>query len=329
VDTHTAGEPTRIAIEGVPTLRGSTLLKQREHFKNNFDRLRQALLWEPRGHRDMFGAILTRPSNGADLAAFFMDAGGYVDMCIHGSIGVLTAALELGLLRARGAKAWYKLETPAGIIPMAATFRNGKVEEITVRNVPSFVWSANTPLKLPGHGTIQIDVVYSGNWFALVSAAQLGIDLDKTPLGAVLDIGRRVLIQARRQIVIDSSLAPPPHQIALVEIHADVKKPHRGKHHRNIVVFGNGQYDRSPCGTGTCARMAGLHAKGELAINERFLSQSVTGSVFKGRLRSQVTIGSRVAVIPEVTGSAWITGFTQAMLDPRDLLGRGFLAAVD
>jgi proline racemase/trans-L-3-hydroxyproline dehydratase len=329
VDTHTAGEPTRIAIRGMPVLRGETLLERRDHFRDKFDELRQALLWEPRGHRDMFGAILTTPTNGADLAAIFMDADGYLNMCIHGSIGVLTAALELGLVLPRGRRSEYTLETPAGIVPVRAKIRDGRVEEITVRNVASFLWAADTPLKIPRLGSITIDVAYAGNWFALVAQQQVGIDLGQTPLRKVIEIGRKILAQARRQILIDSGMAPSPHRIDLVEIYADMHTPHGGKRHRNIVIFGNGQYDRSPCGTGTCARMAALYARGELKLNEPFLSESVNGGVFSGTVRSQLKVGQQRAVLPEVTGRAWVTGFTRVVIDPRDPLGNGFLAAID
>jgi proline racemase/trans-L-3-hydroxyproline dehydratase len=311
----------------MPKLRGATLFQRREHFRKEFDNLRRTLLWEPRGHRDMFGAILTEPTDDADLAAFFLDAGGYVNMCVHGSIGVLTAALELGLVAARGTRGRYTLETPAGIIPLIAKFRNGKAEEITVRNVPSFLWSADTPLNFPRVGKLHVDVAYAGNWFVLVSAGQLGIDLERTPLTVVLDLGRRLLIEARRQILVDASVGPPPHEVALVQIYAD--RPQAGKTHRNLVIFGNGQFDRSPCGTGTSARMAALYARGELDLNELFLSQSVTGCVFKGKLRSETMLGDRVAVVPEITGSAWITGVTQVVLDPNDPLTKGFLAEMD
>jgi proline racemase/trans-L-3-hydroxyproline dehydratase len=150
----------------MPPLRGETLLKRRDHFRDEFDELRQALLWEPRGHRDMFGAVLTAPTHRADLAAIFMDAGGYLNMCIHGSIGVLTAALELGLVLPRGPLSEYTLETPAGIVPVRAKLREGRAEEITVRNVASFLWAADTPLKIPRLGTIKVDVAYAGNWLS-------------------------------------------------------------------------------------------------------------------------------------------------------------------
>jgi proline racemase len=329
VDTHTAGEPTRIALAGIPRLKGRTLLSRREHFRTEFDELRQALLWEPRGHRDMFGAILIKPTNGADLATFFMDAGGYVNMCIHGSIGVLTAALELGLVRPRGANARYTLETPAGVLPLIAKLRNGRAEEVTVRNVPSFLWLREAPLEVPSIGSIRMDVAYAGNWFALVSAADLGVDLGRTPLGTVLEIGRRVLVEARERIALAGSIAPPPHQIGLLEIYDAVQKPHTGKKHRNIVIFGNGQYDRSPCGTGTCARMAALHARGELALGETFLSESVTGGIFKGRLLSRTARGEIVTVVPEVTGTAFVTGIGRLVLDADDPLGYGFIAPLD
>jgi proline racemase/trans-L-3-hydroxyproline dehydratase len=313
----------------MPPLRGDTLLERRDHFRDEFDELRQALLWEPRGHRDMFGAVLTAPTHCADVAAIFMDAGGYLNMCIHGSMGVLTAALELGLVLPRGPLSEYTLETPAGIVPVRAKFREGRAEEITVRNVASFLWAADTPLKMPRLGTIKVDVAYAGNWFVLVAEREAGIDLIRTPLRRVIEIGRRILEQARRQIVVDPSLALPPHRIDLVEIYADVNKPHVGKRHRSIVIFGNGQYDRSPCGTGTCARMAALYARGELKLNEAFLSESVNGSVFTGRIRTESQIGDQRAVLPEVTGSAWVTGFTRVVLDARDSLGKGFLDAID
>jgi len=174
----------------------------------------------------MFGAILTRPMQGGDLGAFFMDTAGYVNMCIHGSIGLLTAALETGLLAPRGVRGTYVLETPAGKVTLAARLRKGKVVEVTVQNVPSFVLSADAPLRLPRFGRIRMDIAYAGNWFALVSSRELGIELARTPLRSVLDIGRTILRAARQQIKVNRSPRLSPSRIDLVEIFDDVSPPH-------------------------------------------------------------------------------------------------------
>ena len=322
VDSHTMGEPTRIVVGGFPLIPGRSMAEKMAVLRARHDDLRRALMLEPRGHRDMFGCVLLPPADpGADLGVVFMDGDGYLTMCGHGSIGAVTVALEMGLIERREPETLLALDTPAGLIRARARVEEGAVTAVSIENVPAFLYREGERLDVPGIGTVSADVAFGGNFFALVSAEELGFDIVPERTRDLVDAGMRILARAREAIPVRHPTLDHVRSIDLVEIHG------RGPtgSHRNIVVFGQGQFDRSPCGTGTCARMAALYATKRLALGEEFVHESVIGTRFVGRLLRETAVGDLPAVVPEITGQAFITGFHQFVLDPADPLRNGFV----
>jgi len=320
VDTHTMCEPTRVLIGGFGKLQGDTIAARRDDMAARFDHVRTALMREPRGHNDMFGAVLTEPvSPGADLAVFFMDGGGYLDMCGHGTIGVATAALETGILRRPPAGESLCLETPAGLIQVWAGGEDGR--EITFRNVPAFVEKRGLEIDVPGGGAVKADIAYGGNYFAVIDAAALGFSLSGSELPRLCALGM-TLRERLREACRPVHPVAGPRNVDLVEFHGPAVSSRA--HGRNVVVFGDGQFDRSPCGTGTCARMALLYDAGLLGLDEPFVHESIIGTTFTGRLRGLADVGGRKAVVPEITSRAYITGVQRFVIEADDPLKYGF-----
>jgi len=324
VDTHTAGEPTRIVVSGIPKIRGKTLGEKIEYLRKELDFVRSAIMREPRGHNDMFGAIITEPTvPEADLGVIFTDCGGYLTGCGHGSIGVATVAVELGWVRATEPSTTVLLDTPSGVVKANVHVRNGRVKGVTIRNVPSFLYKPNVQLSIPSLGDVRLDISFGGNFFALVDASQLGIKIEPTNTERLIDVGIKIKNAINEEVKVNHPLLKYIDTVELVELYGKPTRPEA--HSKNIVVFGVGQADRSPCGTGTSARMAELHAKGKLKLNEEFVYESIAGTIFRGKLVEETRVGRFKAVVPEITGNAYITGLNQLMFDPDDPLKHGFL----
>jgi proline racemase/trans-L-3-hydroxyproline dehydratase len=322
VDSHTAGEPTRVVTGGVPYIPGETMAEKKIWIQENLDQLRRTLMWEPRGHQDMFGAIITAPaSSEADVGVIFMDSEGYLDMCGHGSIGTVTALIDTGVIsfEAQDTEKTHSLvlDTPAGKVMAKIKMENFKVSSVTIQNVPAFLYRT-VSLALPEAGEIPVHISYGGNFFALVKASDLNVALQLENIKILQQLG----IDIRQKINREHSIIHPgtgrSAQIDLVEIYEDGHQP------RNAVIFGAGQIDRSPCGTGTCAKMALLHEKGLLSIDQPYVYRSLFGSTFTGRLIEETTVGDRRAVIPEIEARAFITGIHQFVIDREDPYGHGF-----
>ncbi len=320
VDSHTAGEPTRVVTGGMPFIPGNTMLEKRDWMARFHDELRTALMWEPRGHADMFGAIITPPVSGdADAGVLFMDGGGYLTMCGHGSIGAVTVLLETGMIAKTGqTPATVVLDTPAGKIRANAEMDNGQVLSVSIQNVASFLYST-TAVEVPGVGGVSVDVAFGGNFFALVDASALPVRLHRNHIPELTEMGLRIRDAVNRKVDILHPETGLPGSVALVEFYDETVSPPV-----NVVIFGNGQVDRSPCGTGTSAKMAALHAHGKLAVGDVYTYQSITGTRFKGRILAETQAGALAGVIPEITGSAFITGIQQFVLDARDPFRHGF-----
>jgi len=324
VDTHTAGEPTRIVVSGVPKIPGKTLGEKTEYLRNELDYVRTAIMKEPRGHNDMFGAILTEPTSAdADLGVIFTDCGGYLTGCGHGSIGVATVAVELGWVKAAEPSTTVLLDTPSGLVKANVHVQNGRVKGVTIRNVPSFLYKPNVQLSVPSLGDVRLDISFGGNFFALVNASQFGVKVEPTNTDRLIDIGIKVKNAVNREVRVNHPLLKYIDTVELVELYGEPIHPEANS--KNIVVFGVGQADRSPCGTGTSARMAELHAKGKLKLNEEFVYESIAGTIFRGKLVEETRVGEFEAVVPEITGNAYITGFNQLVIDSEDPLKHGFL----
>ncbi len=324
IDSHTAGEPTRIIISGIPHLEGKSIEEKKDYFKLKYDFLRRAVLWEPRGHRDMFGTVLLPPTHPkAQIGAFFLDTDGYLGMCGHASIGLITACFETGILpKERPENGWH-LDTPVGLIPFRAEFDLEKTQSVTIQNVPAFLFDSNLSLNVPGIGKIIVDVSFGGNFFLLVNATQIGIPIEANETKRLLDLGMLLMEVANKNIEVFHPDFKDKNSIELVEIYEDCTNEKADS--KNIVILGNRQFDRSPCGTGTCAKMALKWAKGQLGLNVNYVQQSILGTFFTGKLISETKVGDFSAVIPEITGRAWISGFSQLVIDPEDPLAHGFL----
>lgn len=322
VDTHTGGEPTRVVVSGVPFLQG-TMAERRRRLQDEYDVIRTTLMHEPRGHADMFGAILMAPAHPeADFGVVFMDSGGYLAMCGHGSIGVVAAALATGLVPREEPETQVLMDTPAGLVSARAAIDRGEPQDISVENVPAFLYRRNVEIHLAS-GPLPVDIAFGGNFFALVPSHKIGLSVEPSDVPELIRRGMAIRQAVNEQVETVHPTKPHIDTVDLVEIYED--HPDEGVHCRNVVVFGQGQVDRSPCGTGTSAKMAALYAKGHLAIDEPFVNESIIGTRFTGRLLREEQVGDIAAVIPEITGRAFVTGHHQFVVDEHDPLGNGFL----
>lgn len=322
VDSHTVGEFTRVVLDGFPKLEGETMIERKNFLVNNYDHYRTALMLEPRGHHDMFGAILTEPiSEEADLGVIFMDTGGYLNMCGHGTIGSATVAVETGLVPVTEPYTEVVLEAPAGIIRTKVKVENGKAVEVTLTNVPAFLYKDNLTVNVDGR-KIPYTISFGGSFFALVDASKLGYDLGSECIPALQELGMKMLDKINKEVEVKHPFLDIT-TVDLVEFYGPTPNPDKADM-RNVVIFGEAQADRSPCGTGTSAKLATLHAWNEIGVNEEFRYESFTGSVFKGVIKEETSCGDFKAVIPQITGSAYVTGMGTYVIDPTDPLKYGF-----
>lgn len=322
VESHTEGEPLRLVVGGFPNIRGASMPEKRAYFMEHYDYLRKALMQEPRGHKDMFGAVLTQPTMPeADIGVIFMHGGGYNNMCGHGTIATNTILVETGMVPVQEPVTTIKMEAPAGLVTVHVNVENGKAKGVSFENVPAFLYKRDVVVDVPGYGKVTIDVSFGGSFFAIVKAADLGIDICPENASKLVDAGMAIVNAANQQIEIVHPELPHITTIDLCEIYGPAKSPDADL--QNIVIF-DGQIDRSPCGTGTSAKLATLWTKGELALGEKFVYESVIQTKFVGRALRETTVGPYKAIIPEVTGSAYITGHAQYMIDEEDPVKYGF-----
>lgn len=325
IDTHVACEPARIVVDGVPSIPGRTMAEKKEYVKANLDYLRRALVWEPRGHQGMFAALLTDPTEKeANIGAIFVDNIGYLNACIHACMGIVTAEVALETLNLEQPSRGISIDTPSGLMKARARVRNGKAKDVVVRNVPSFFYKSEN-VDVDGGGKVPIDISYGGNFFAIVDAERIGLRLDPHSLRELLRFGSAIKEAVNRQVVVRHPLNPGVSGVDQVMI---TERPSETKpNYRNIVIGstpGACFFDRSPCGTGTCARMAMLYAKGQLGLHEEFVHESIVGSQFRGVLVDKVRVGGLEAVIPEITGSGYVTAICHFVVDPEDPVRHGF-----
>jgi proline racemase len=323
IDSHTAGEPTRVVLSGLPPIRGQTMADKMAYVRDHMDHLRRALMHEPRGHQDMFGAILTAPCHPeADRGLMYMDSGGYLTMCGHGTIGTAVLLVEMGLAEAQEPETVIVFDTPAGLVYAHVIVKDGRAREAWIENVPAFLYRGDVPVKVAGLGQITVDIAFGGNFFALVPADQLGVAVEPPNAQRLIDLGLRIREAVNEQVKIQHPVEKHIDRVELTEITGPASHPEA--HARNVIIFGDGSVDRSPCGTGTCARMATLYAKGELKIGEPFVHESIIGTLFNGQLLREVMVGDYKAVVPRVGSTAYITGIQQFVIDPDDPLAMGF-----
>jgi len=323
IDTHTEGQPTRIIINASEFIPGNSISEKLDYFKTNFDSVRTSLMGEPRGHRDMFGCVLTKPSlKKCDYGIFFMDNAGYMSMCGHGVIGVATALAERNVVKTADPVTRIALETMSGRVMAKVSMKNGRGRRVSFVNSPAFVEYIDADLELRGLGKLKVDIAFGGNFFVFFRAEDLHLEVKPQNIQKLINIAMRIMEAANdRYPVRHPELANSKINIASV-----VAKPRNIKaEYLNVHFFGKGQFDRSPGGTATCAMMAVLYAKRKLKRNQNIFVEGLTGGMFKGRILKETTIGDKKAIIPEVTGSAFITGFHDFVTSPQDPLKNGFL----
>lgn len=318
IDSHTAGEPTRIVTGGLPEIEGATMVEKREALRRDHDHLRRGLVLEPRGHDAIIVAYLMEPcAAGADLGVVFANDAGYLGMCGHGAIGVATVAVTTGQVKAVEGITEVVLDTPAGIVRCRVRVENGKVRSVAITNVPSFLFRQRATVDVHGFGKVAADIAWGGNWFAFVEAEQLGLRVGKGSLRVLLDAAMAV-----REALVREGVrgVHPDRGVEEIVDHVKLFAPIGGETHgsRAMTLCPGTAYDRSPCGTGTSAKLAVLDAKGELEPNRWFISESVLGTRFRARIVDHVRVGDHTAVVAEIEGSAWITGFQNFWFDPDD-----------
>ena len=324
VDAHTAGEPFRVITSGFPELQGDTILARRRYAREHLDHLRTALMWEPRGHADMYGCIVTPPvTAGADIGILFMHNEGYSTMCGHGIIGITKVALETGLLPMIEPETTIKIDAPAGRITAHARVEHGQVTKVRFYNVPSFVLALDQSVEVPGLGVVRYDLAFGGAFYAFVRAEDAGVRCVPDDFRQLIERGLAI-----KQAVMAARPIPHPFEEDLSFLYGTifVGPPHDvGAHSRNVCIFADGEVDRCPTGTGVSARLALHHARGEIDPGETIVVESIIGSRFTGRIVEETTFGPYPAVIPEIGGMAHITGRHEFLIDPDDPLRDGFI----
>lgn len=323
VDSHTMGEPTRIIVGGLPKIPGKSMAEKKEYLEKNLDEIRTSVMLEPRGHSDMFGSIITTPVNDdSDFGIIFMDGGGYLNMCGHGSIGAITVAIETGMVEVREPYTVVKMDTPAGVVTAKVLVKNGKAKEVSITNVPAFLFKRDIVVDVPEFGKVTMDISFGGSFFAIVNANQLGLKVEPQNSSKLQELGMRIRDAVNEQFNVQHPVMKHINSIDLVEIYDEPSHPDAD--YKNVVIFGQGQVDRSPCGTGTSAKLATLYAKGKLKQGEQFIYESILGTLFKGRILDITNVAEINAITPEITGSAFITGFNHFVIDPDDPVKFGF-----
>ena len=327
IEAHAAGEPLRIVTGGLPSLPGETILEKRRYMHEHLDYIRRALMWEPRGHHEMYGCILTPPVTAdADLGVLFMHNEGYSTMCGHGVIALVTTLVKTGTIPARGRQTPVNLDTPAGLVRATAHCDdNGQVERVSFLNVPSFLYARDKELEVPGYGRLVIDIAFGGAFYAFLSAERLGLQVTPEHLPALVAAGSAIQKAANAALTTDHPLEA---DLGFIYGTIFTGPPENPAHHsRNVCIFAEAEVDRSPTGTGVSARLALHSAKGEIGDNQFIVIESILGaaSAFGGRVVSRTQVGAFDAVIPEVSGTAYITGHSEFIIEPDDTLGRGFL----
>jgi trans-L-3-hydroxyproline dehydratase len=324
IDAHTAGEPLRIITSGLPSIPGDTMLAKRRFAQDNLDHLRRALMWEPRGHADMYGCIVTEPvTPDGDLGVLFLHNAGFSTMCGHGIIGLATVGLDTGLIDKPGDRPQIRMDTPAGRVTVYGHRQNDRITSVSFLNVPSFVYALDQVVDVPGLGEIHYDVAFGGAFYAYCDAAALKLTLVPDEFRALIDVGVRI-----KQAVMNSLEIHHPFAADLGFLYGTIiigaaHDPHN--HSRNVCIFADGEVDRCPTGTGVSGRAAIHFARGDIGRSESFTVESILGSSFSGEVTELTQFGPYQAVIPKITGSAYITGRNELIIDPQDPLANGFI----
>ncbi len=326
IGCHAEGEVGRVITGGVLPPPGDSLFEQREYLRTQDDGLRKFLLYEPRGGAFVHANLIVPPKSSGAVAGFIiMEPTDYPPMSGSNSICVATVLLETGMVEMVEPETTLRLDTPGGLIQVVAQCRNGRCESVRTRNVPSFVAKLDAPVEVEGLGTVTCDIAYGGAFFAIADAPGLGFSLSPDEARELVETGERIKAAAVAQHPVSHPENPDIHSITFTEFTAPLSKDTGGRTiGRNTVVISPGKLDRSPCGTGSSARLAALHARGEIGMGETLVSQSVLGTEFHCRIEEETTVAGQPAIVPSLEGRAWITGQHQYSLDPDDPFPQGY-----
>ncbi|WP_181347830.1 proline racemase family protein [Thalassobacillus sp. CUG 92003] len=324
IETHTFGEPTRIINGGLMKLKGTTVAEQRDYMAENYEWFRNALIQEPRGHRDMFGAVLLPPvTEGVDFGVIYMDNTNFLNMCGHATIGVATAIVETGLVEVTAPETELVLETPAGLVYPTVKVKNNRVEAVSFKNVPGFLERKDVIIEDKELGKITVDISFGGNYFAWVDIDQLGEQIHVTNGSKLKRWAKIIKDLVNEEISVSHPTKPYINKVDIVTFYGKPTLPEAT--YKNVHVFSDRQADRSPGGTGTTAMVARKIGRNELDLGEEIYCEGFVGGIFKGKAIEHTKLGDKDAVVTEITGSAFITGFQNILIDPNDPFKHGFI----
>ncbi len=325
IDTHTYGEPTRVINGGLLKLKGKTVAEQRDFMAANYSWWRDAIIQEPRGHRDMFGALLLPPlRDDVDFGVIYMDNTNFLNMCGHATIGVATTIVEMGLVKAEGDYVDLTLETPAGLVYPRVNLENGRAKSVSFKNVPGFLEEKDVKIEVEGLGEITVDISFGGNYFAWVDISQTNELLHPSNGSKLKELARKIKSAVNDTVKVQHPTKPYINYIDIVTFYG---KPslYPEATYKNVHMFSDAQADRSPGGTGTTAMVSRMVGRGELQLNEEVICEGFVGGKFYGKALEKVDLNGKEAYITEITGSAFITGFNNLVIDPHDPFKHGFI----
>jgi len=323
VDAHTEGNPERVVISNIPAIPGETMLEKGIYMRKHMDNIRKVLTHEPRGHTNMYASLVIPPANPeADFGILFLEPGGYATMCGHGTISICTVLVEMGLVEAKEPITKITLDTPAGLVRAKVAVKDGSAESVTIKNVPSFLYKPDVTVDVPGIGKVTSDISYGGNFYAILPAEQVGLRVHTDDFRKLIDYGSRIWNAINEQVEIQHPIDAKINCLNYVQFFGAPLNPDADV--KNAVVVPPSGMDRSPCGTGTSAKMATLFARGELGLHQEFVHESIIGTLYYGELVEEVKVGDFSAVVPTIRGSAYIWGINQLVVDPRDPFPHGF-----
>ncbi len=324
IDTHTCGEPTRTIIGGIGPIQGNTVSEKMLYFRENMDHIRTMLMQEPRGHSVMSGAILTEPCHpDADVGVIYLEAGGYLPMCGHDTIGFCTALIESKVIGVSEPVTLVTLETPAGLVDVRALVKDGVTQSVTLTNAPSFLYAGDKNVYVSGLGNIRFDIAYGGNFFAIVDAEDLGLKVSPESSLDIIRAGKMIRQAINAEFKVVHPEKPFIEGVTHVCFKAGPSSPET--HGKNAVLITHDAIDRSPCGTGTCAVLASMYARGEIGVGEVFINESIIGTRLSAAIVGEACVGGVSGIVCEITGSAFVTGIHNFVVDSRDPLKNGFL----
>jgi trans-L-3-hydroxyproline dehydratase len=324
IEAHTAGEPLRVILSGFPSLKGTSILSKRKELFLNHDSLRRSLMWEPRGHMDMYGALLVEPKMPtSDIGVIFMHNNGYSTGCGHAIIALTKIFVQSGAVAITKPITKIIIEAPSGIITAFAKFDDNKVIEVYFENVPSFVQDLDATVKVPNYGKIKYDLAYGGAFYAIINSKELGLELKYEFLDDIILLGKKIKELISKDVNCNHPLEPEMNDLYGIIF---VDESNISEYHsKNICIFADGELDRSPTGTGVSARAAVENSRGKLDAEKKIYIESITGGTFSVSIKKTVSIGNRKGIIPVVGGDASIIGKNTFWIDPNDPLKDGFL----